>query len=82
MNNDVLKGRLMAAREIIDSVLYDLQQADAVDVPDDPDDAEVCRHPEDQRQDISTMGGRQWYCRLCGHVGPVGEHSTGGGPDR
>lgn len=27
-----------------------------------------CQHPEQSRQDLSTMGNKRWQCKLCGFI--------------
>ena len=28
---------------------------------------QACQHPEQSRQDLSTMGNKRWQCKVCGY---------------
>jgi hypothetical protein len=67
MDHEAVLVQLQAIRAICDALAAQIV-AEAAPAP-----ASGCEHPEDQRQDASTMRGpRKFFCRACRQTVEVG----------
>ncbi len=63
-----LVSQLVSARAAIDACLALLD-----DEPEGPHAGLPCTHPEDKREDRSTMGHPRWRCLACGYLSDTEE---------
>lgn len=66
MTNEELRAGLVALRFQVDGLLRALDAELAA--PDPAERGPACEHPEDAREDASTMGRRRFRCRACGAI--------------
>ena len=55
MNTELIKSQLKAVIAMAESILLELDEED-------------CKHPKDERTDLSTMGHEAWQCNTCGYT--------------
>jgi hypothetical protein len=57
-----LLARLNAIGSLVDGLIAELEEEG-----EDAAGSGACAHPEDRRDDLTTMGGPEgWRCRVCG----------------
>jgi DNA-binding FrmR family transcriptional regulator len=67
MDRDYVLTQLAALRALVDALAAHVLAAEAAAAPG------ACEHPEEARQDCSTMQGpRTFFCRVCRQTVEVG----------